>query len=243
MTKLDEGLRRHDLIDLVLPTITIDEYESKIDDDAIVVGFYVDDDLPAKDLSSFIETGSGSIIDTEVSPASNEQGNYLVFVEFMRDEKFPENLAYVLETVEALTGINEWKFTYYKGKEDEAMFSREAIMKKIRLEKKNPEETEEQLESIQFFKTSILDDVRITGRSILLRRRTQTKLFEKIAFDEEEILIELLSLNSKPFSMDTKSLRECNAIRNMLGHNWDVNKIDNHYILANDKDTKIMVVK
>jgi len=241
MTKLKEGLRTHDLIDLVLPTISIDEYESKIDPDAIVVGFFVDDDAPAKDLSSFIESGAGEILDTEVSPAPDDDGNYLVFVEFMRDENLPENIEYVLETVENLTGIQEWNFTYYGGGDEKVPFQREMISEKIRLEKAMP--SDEQMESIEFFKDSVLDDVKLNGKFLTLKRKSNTMFFEKLALGEETLLIEVLSLHNKPFSMDFKSLRECNAIRKMLGDNWDVNKIDKHYVLANNIDTRIMVVK
>lgn len=241
MTKLKEGLRSLDLIDLVLPTISIDEYESKIDPDAIVVGFFVDDKDPANDLASFIESGAGAILDTEVSPAPDDDGNYLVFVEFLRDEKLPENLQYILETIENLTGIQKWNFTYYGGEDEKIPFQKDMIIEKIRLDQEPP--TDEQMESIEFFRDSILDDVILTGNSLVLKKKNLTMVFEKLAFGEETVLTELLDLNTKPFSMDFKSLRECNTIRKMLGNNWDVNKIDNHYILANNKNTQIMVIK
>ena len=122
MTKIDEGLRVHDLINIVLPVLSIDEYESKIDSDAVVVGFYVDSDQPAKDLANFIEKGANEILDTEVSPASDDNGNYLVFVEFLRDENFPQVLEDVLNSVKRLTGISKWQFMYYGGKGEKMDF-------------------------------------------------------------------------------------------------------------------------
>ena len=67
-SKLDEGLRENDLDDLVLPTITIDDFEPKSgdDDEVVVVTFRAKDDEPANDLASFIEKGSHDILDTEV---------------------------------------------------------------------------------------------------------------------------------------------------------------------------------
>jgi len=117
------------------------------------------------------------------------------------------------------------------------------IAEKVRLEKELPMPTDEQMESIEFFKESMLNDVILTGNSLVLKTKKQTMIFEKLALGEEAILIEILNLNSKPFAMDFKSLRECNTIRRMLGDNWDVNKIDKHYVLANSKDTRIMVIK
>src|SRR6056297_3156277 len=81
--KIIESLFPGDLENLVSSTISIDEYESKIDPEAIVLAFFVKSEDPAYDLSRFIEFGPFSyILDTEVSPAPDENGNYLVFVEF-----------------------------------------------------------------------------------------------------------------------------------------------------------------
>jgi len=106
-----------------------------------------------------------------------------------------------------------------------------------------PLEQEEQLDHLEFFKDSMLDNVALNGSLIVLERKRNKMFFERIAFGEEEILIEILDLTAKPFAMDFKSLRECNGIRKILGENWDVNKIDNHYVLANNNDTRIMVIK
>ena len=53
-------MKHHDLVDLVIPKISLDEFSPKTGEnkDVIVVGFYVDDLDPAKDLSNFIETGA-----------------------------------------------------------------------------------------------------------------------------------------------------------------------------------------
>lgn len=243
MIDLKEGLRTRDLIDLVLPTISIDEYESKIDPDAIVVGFFVDDKEPADDLASFIESGAGDILDTEVSPAPDDDGNYLVFVEFIRDEKLPEHLEYILKTVENLTGNIKWNFTYYGGGDERIPFEKRMVAEKVRLEKNVPVDNDAQMESREFFKESVLDDVILTGNALILKKRNRTMIFEQLALGEEDTMIELLNLGTKAFAMDFKSLKECTAIRKMLGDNWAVYKIDNHFILANNTDTQIMVIK
>ena len=41
MAQLNEGLKELDLQDLVLPLVSVDEYESKIDEEAIVVAFFI----------------------------------------------------------------------------------------------------------------------------------------------------------------------------------------------------------
>jgi hypothetical protein len=133
--KLAEGLRENDLEGLVLPVISIDQFESKIDDDAIVIGFYVLYRDPAADLNRFIQKSAVDIIDTEVSPAPTEEGYYVVFVEVMRNEKFPELLFSILENIENLVGFCEWEFTAY-GVDGAQQLSAEAIQSLVRLSPK-----------------------------------------------------------------------------------------------------------
>jgi hypothetical protein len=54
-SKLYEGMWSGDLADLVQPLVSIDEYASKIDPNAIAVGFYVQDKDAADDLNRFIQ--------------------------------------------------------------------------------------------------------------------------------------------------------------------------------------------
>lgn len=110
-SNLAEGLKRLALDDLVLPLISIDEYESKISDRrAIVIGFYVTDEDPAIDLSNFIDRGPQPIMDTEVSPAPTPEGQFVVFVEVMRNGEFPNVLLEILNEIANVTSILDWKF-------------------------------------------------------------------------------------------------------------------------------------
>lgn len=112
MTKLIEGLQEHDLDDLVLPLVSIDEYEPKTGDDkdVIVVGWFVNDEKPARDLERFVEKGDYDVLDTETSPAPNPEGYYLVFAEFLRNDRFPDNLLSLLNSMANLTNIKQWQF-------------------------------------------------------------------------------------------------------------------------------------
>jgi len=244
-SKLTEGLRTGDLEFLILPTISIDEFESKIDSDAVVVGFYVDDDDPANDLLNFIEGDAEDVLDVEVSPATDEKGQYVVFVEFLRDEKFPKKLDNVLSSLESLTKIREWKYTYYGSHGKEKEYNIKNITNDIRLEKtpENEEMTTNQKESLDFFKPSNLDNVELNGTKIELTRHGKNIILEKIALGNPALLFDALEFNDKPIDLDAESLRKCNNIRHMLGDNWDVNRIDNHYILANDKNENVLIAK
>jgi len=106
-----EGLQRNSLNWLVQPVLSIDQFESKISDQrVIVVGFYCTDRAPAEDLSRFIDLSGQPILDTEVSPAPTAAGHWVVWVELARDTAFPQVLTALLSEVDNLTTVSQWQF-------------------------------------------------------------------------------------------------------------------------------------
>lgn len=87
-SQIKEGVEYGDLKSLITTNISVAEFEPKTgtDDDVVVLGFYADDEAPANDLASFIEKSSVSVLDTEVSPAADEDGYYMVFVELDNED-------------------------------------------------------------------------------------------------------------------------------------------------------------
>ena len=115
-SKISEGLRIGDLENLVSPKISIDEFEAKSgsENEVLVVAFYVKDDQPAMDLATFIERGSNKVIDTEVSPAPDDDGHYLVFVEINKDETAMPTVLKILKDLKQLVDVDVWEFNFYK---------------------------------------------------------------------------------------------------------------------------------
>jgi len=114
---LREGLERGDLNrGLVEKTVQVDRFKSKIgrDEDVVVANFLVNDKQAAKDLMGFMERGYDFVIDSDLSPGENNDGQYEVFVEFDRDENVLENLVKIIQDVCNLTENQEedWTFTY-----------------------------------------------------------------------------------------------------------------------------------
>ena len=116
--QLFEGLEYGDLKRLVHPKLHIDEFKSKMGDDAdiIVLSFKVDGKEPAKDLMNFVERGYEWILDSDISAGELENGEYLVFIELARDKHAPKNIVALLDDITNLTeqNIKEWKFQYRK---------------------------------------------------------------------------------------------------------------------------------
>ena len=81
--QFNEGLEHGDLKRLVHPDVHVDEFKSKMGDDAdiVVVSFKVASKEPALDLVNFIEKGYDFVLDADLSSGELDDGEYLVFVE------------------------------------------------------------------------------------------------------------------------------------------------------------------
>jgi hypothetical protein len=119
---LFEGLEAGDLSRLVKPVLSIDEYKSKMGDDAdiIVVGFTIMSREPAEDLVQFIELSYDWVLDADISEGEQDDGNYIVFVEMERKHTAPKHIFDMLGDLMNLTGqkLSDWSFNYYKDKEE-----------------------------------------------------------------------------------------------------------------------------
>ena len=120
--QFNEGVEHGDLVRLVEPELHIDEYKSKMGDDAdvCVVSFKVTGKEPSADLVSFIEKGFDYVLDADVSSGEKEGGDYLVFIELDRTAELPKQIIQIIEDLMNLTeqDIADWRVRYYKSAED-----------------------------------------------------------------------------------------------------------------------------
>jgi len=120
--QFNENLEYGDLKRLVHNELHIDEYKSKMGDDAdvCVISFKISGKEPGLDLVSFIEKGYSFILDADVSSGEKEGGDYLVFVELERTPELPKQIISVMQDIMNLTeqDLDEWRVRYRKsGKE------------------------------------------------------------------------------------------------------------------------------
>jgi len=120
--RLSEGLEYKDLDGMMKPTIHVDEFASKMGEDAdiIVLSFFVRAKQAARDLMSWFEKGYDFVIDADVSPGEIKPGRYLVYVEMRRRRSAPEQIQTLLEDLSTLTEFepNDW-IVHYEGKDSE----------------------------------------------------------------------------------------------------------------------------
>lgn len=109
------SLKHGDLAGTILHEISIDEFHPKTgrEQDVIVIAFYSADKEPAEDLNTFIQRGSVEVMGVDVSPSTDQNGHYLIFVEIARDEKFIGRFAHLMRDIENLTGKLDWQVHVY----------------------------------------------------------------------------------------------------------------------------------
>jgi hypothetical protein len=120
--QLNENLEYGDLARLIHPELHIDEYKSKMGDDAdvCVISFKVSGKEPASDLVGFVEKGYDFVLDADVSSGEKEGGDYLVFLELERSKELPEQIIKIMEDLMNLTEqkLEDWRVRYYKSQKD-----------------------------------------------------------------------------------------------------------------------------
>lgn len=104
---LNESLDYHDLVNMILPIITVDKYQAKIgsDDEIITLTFTVKGKQVGNDLVDWLERGYDYILDAQTSEGEISPGKFLVFVEMDRRTKVPERIVELIEDMVTLTDL------------------------------------------------------------------------------------------------------------------------------------------
>jgi hypothetical protein len=118
--RLNEGLAYKDMEGMMKPTLHIDEFTSKMGEDAdvIVVSFFVRDKQAAKDLMHWFEKGYDFVLDADTSPGEIKPNRYLVYLEMRRRNAAPRQIEEILDDLSTLTEYetDDWVMVYKKQK-------------------------------------------------------------------------------------------------------------------------------
>ena len=239
---LREGLRANDLESLVLNTFEIDTFQSKMgeDRDVCVLSFKVKDREPAKDMMEFIEKGYNFVMDADISSGEDRNGMYQIFVEIPRDNSLPKYIKEITDGVKRLTGINEWKFRFYK-KVNSVPFNEETLAATIPL---TPDAYDQMLENIKvesiqrFFSKTYKDNIVVEGNKITIQKPFGVKIsFNMVEFSNKEDIEKSITETVK---VDTKSMSEVLWLTKLLG-DMNITKYGNNFVLEHGK--KAMVIQ
>ena len=233
--KLTEGLRKGDLDGMVLPLITIDEYESKISDDkSIVVGFYVFEEDAAHDLSNFIERAPYMILDTDVSPAPTKDGYYVCFVEIQRSNDFGTSLTKLLSDLTLLTNVEDWQFTTVKLPKDKIVkLNDDTLLKYVDSEPRHGEDKGRKNVN-EFFRDSSLSEVTLSENKLVLSRRAVSQMFQ---------LIDVVDAPPQGgMDLSESASGACLRLQNLLGGPYNVHQIGAYTVVENYNTEKFMIL-
>jgi hypothetical protein len=141
---LSEALEYKDMVGMLKPTIHVDEFASKMGDDAdiVVVSFFVRSKQAATDLVNWFEKGYDWVLDADQSPGEIRPGRYLVYIEMRRRSSIARNLATLIDDLGTLTehSSNSWTMHY---EDQDLPFSEEAFTKLVPTSPKKYREVKE----------------------------------------------------------------------------------------------------
>lgn len=240
---LREGMRAGDLQDLVLPLISVDEFESKINDDAIVFGFYVNDQDAARDLNRFIQKSPAAIIDTEVSPAPDQRGYYVVFFEVLGSARLPGIVSQVIDEVSPLVDVEEWQMQI-RGQDDLISFSENVLaryMKRIEKEDSKKENVEEQV--LSFLHKSGLSGLRMDDGALVVEGFGARLLYDIVAFGPHAKILREHGLDKSPVGLDLKDIAREIRVSRMLGEGWNVTRINGFAVIQHEDSPSALLLR
>ena len=241
------SLSHGDLAGTIFPEISIDEYKPKAGEEreVIVVAFYADDLPPAEDLNTFIQRGFIDTMDVEVSPSTNEDGHYLVFVEMARNETFPNKFLALLEDITNLVGKTDWKISTYLSDGKSFSANDPTLFQYITLspaeyvpkDKINMDKMEESIRD--FFSASLVTHLTIDNNNVIITGNNSKIIAEVIDIGEYDDVIGRNFLSESAFNVGQVPY-EAKVLNSILG-NCQVLPIE-EYICIN-KDDRMMLLK
>jgi hypothetical protein len=241
MSNLNEELLAGDLRDLVDNIFEIDSYRSKMGEDAdiVVLSFNVRSVDAAKDLVNFVERGYDFVMDGDFTPGELRDTKYKVFVELQRTRKVVNQIIELLNGIEKLTNIDDFKFRYYK-----SFHSVEATPKEltdaIPTNKDDYEERKKQQHMnnfSNFFNRSYLESVNVENDDIIFQKKFAEPLRMKIkAFGDKKEVFENLT---GAYMFERNDIGEIMYLSKYIGE-YNIAKVGTDFVLENE--TKALVL-
>jgi len=242
MLNITEGMRAGDLADLVLPLISIDEYESKIDEDAVVIGFYVHDNDAASDLNRFIQKSAATLLGTDISPAPDQHGYYLVFVELLNDIRISKNINDILDEVGELVKVNKWKMRV-RGSNKLIKFSKKILdrhFSKLRNEDEEQDALEETI--MDFLGQSSLTNAIMESNILKIYSQDGAMQGNIIGIGHSNEVFKKHKLINEAVSLEIKDIATTLYIQRILGEGWIPSTIGDKILLQRSNSDLILLI-
>lgn len=232
-------LKHGDLRDLVYHILEIDSFKSKMgsDEEIVTLSFSAKTKEAADDLANFFEKGYDFVLDADATPGEQSDGTYKVFVEIERSEEVPAQIMELINGVENLTKLNNFKFRYYKNWRSQPLEEPE-LESTIPLDSENYgiKVNESNLSNYRnFFNKSFLDSVKMYGNVLRIKKAYADPVyFEFIDFgDRTEILSQLNE------SFNTDSWSEILFLTKYIG-DYAITKYGDNLVMENNGSAVVL---
>jgi len=232
------SLKSNDLKGFVNEIFTIDSYKSKMgkDENVAVLAFEVSDQEPAKDLMSFIEKGYPFILDADVSSGENRKGKYDVFVEMERNRYIGKNIKTILDDVQKLAGVEDWKYRYYKEVESKP-FTEELDVPTDKETYNMFIETYKQQELDRFFNKGVTEQKYISDNMLEFKRHASGSV--RLEIIDEGTTEEITGKYVGASKLDEVSMSEVLWLTKFFG-NYNIYKVEENLFFTNGVRTKVL---
>lgn len=234
--------RAGDLIDTVDRLISIDEFEPKMGHEfkIIVVAFYFKEEAAAEDFRMFIERGVCEFLDIEVSPNPDTNGEWPVFIEIERNNKFWDTLEFLLKETDRLIGEKgEWlakvyhedvEFTLEEAKTRVLLKPSQYALKKARDKSKN-----ESVEWGRFLEDVVCRNCTLSEGLITFHGHREKLTFKVDSFGE------LNENDDTPIQMSSFP-REVRLLEKMLGTDYTVDCFKNKVFVQKHNTNEVLIL-
>jgi hypothetical protein len=230
---LNEGLRANDLRGMIQNIVSIDEYQSKIDERAIVIAFYVADLHAAKDLTRFIQKSHVLLLDTELSAAPDQKGNYLVFVELPMNDKTASSVSQLCLDVNSIGAISKWVVSV-RGN----VPSKPASAKEV----ENIINDSLHFALDEFLSSSDLNHLTLVESIWHARTANDSLLFRVDDFGSFEQVVNRNKLKEQAINLSPEALRTAKHVRSMLGNAWTVDCLGDRFAVYCEDSNDLMLI-
>ena len=261
------ALKEGDLKSTILKKISIDEFEPKTGEaqDVMVLGMYLNEMAPAKDLYHFINNSIIEIRDVEVSPNPNTDNYFMLFLEIDREEGALSKIKDIMSEVERLSGKLDWSVSTTLS-EESFKLQDDNLMNYIQLDPENYLTSEEfmanKLEAESQAEESRLEEQANDNSNRILEFLKDSNILEA-AFDVNNVLHirgsrDIASLNIVNFGHGPDIMSEVGISESAIRQDYDkvaisklsamlgemkVMPIDEYMVIYNPAHQDILVTK
>ena len=248
------SLKENDLAGVLLPKLSIDEFEPKTGEkeNISVLGFYVAEESAGEDLANFINKSSFNYRDVEVSPNPTEDNEFMVFVEFDRDEKLIPTIMELVNDISHIGGSLEWKAKPLLSEDpvnlDPSMLetwvstSPEDYMTKEDYDDKQKQEEQDRVDSIQnFLADNTNADVVLKDNILKLKDYKYSVNLEFINYGEGKWTLEESGLSELAIDsdFDFSLMKQLNSMKG----NLSIVPINKHIVFHNPATDQVLIAK